>query len=124
MPSIKEKPEKSKGWALYLQNVWLFAGLGLLLAVAVTIGSFRLAALFNAQKVIGMRVVEASSDPILSVSGVKSGAYVAAKTGKSYYFPWCGAVNRIKKENLVWFPDRAAAEAFGYQPAGNCHGLK
>jgi len=52
------------------------------------------------------------------------GSYVASKTGKAYYFPWCAVALRIKDANKVWFATKAAAEAAGYKPAANCHGLK
>ncbi len=49
--------------------------------------------------------------------------FVASRTGKSYYFPWCGIVKRIKKENLISFTSKTEAEKAGYSP-GNCAGLK
>lgn len=51
------------------------------------------------------------------------GEVVASKSGTKYYFPWCGTVKRIKEENKVWFPNREAAEAAGYEPAANCKGM-
>lgn len=121
MPSIKEKPEKSKGLVQYLQNEWLFAGVCLVLVVVVIFGSFKLAAILKTQKAFAVQVAESSFPTNLSG---KEGSYVASKAGKSYYFPWCGMVNRIKDANLVWFPNRTSAEAFGYKPASNCNGLK
>jgi Metal binding domain of Ada len=121
MPSIKEKLEKSKHLVQCLQNTWLFVGVSLLLIVAVLFGSFKLYFLFEGRKAVGVRVAEASFPTNLSG---KEGAYVGSKTGKIYYFPWCGTVNRIKDANLVWFQNRAVAEAKGYKPSSNCHGLK
>ena len=117
MPSIKEKLEKSK----YLNNKWFFAGVCLILSIVLALGSFKLAILFKAQGLLGVRVVEAAFPTNLSG---KEGSFVGSKTGKSYYFPWCGMVGNIKDANLVWFPNRAVAEAKGYKPASNCHGLK
>ncbi len=51
------------------------------------------------------------------------GAYVASKTGKAYYAPWCGGVERIKEENKVWFASKEEAEARGYTPSKNCKGI-
>lgn len=51
------------------------------------------------------------------------GAYVAARGGTAYYFPWCATADRIKEENKVWFATKEAAEAAGYKPAKNCKGL-
>jgi hypothetical protein len=54
---------------------------------------------------------------------VQSGQYVAARTGKVYYLPWCGVAKRIKEANKVWFLTKADAERAGYTPATNCPGL-
>lgn len=51
------------------------------------------------------------------------GQYVASKSGKAYYLPWCGGVSRIKEENKVWFETKEEAEAKGYAPAKNCKGI-
>jgi hypothetical protein len=84
-------------------------------------GFLRLKSLFAEQDASGVTVVESAF--LTNISG-KEGNYVASKSGKTYYFPWCGMVNRIKDSNLVWFADRMSAEAKGYMPASNCHGLK
>lgn len=52
-----------------------------------------------------------------------SGMYVGAKSGRTYYLPWCSGVKRIKEENKTWFATRAEAEATGYKPAANCVGI-
>jgi hypothetical protein len=121
MPSIKEKLEKSKYLLPYLRNVWFFASVGLVLSTLLLLGSVRLSTLFKDQGMFSVRVAEASFSTNLSG---KMGAYVGSKTGKSYYFPWCGVANRIKDANLVWFTNRTEAEAKGYKLASNCHGLK
>lgn len=46
-----------------------------------------------------------------------------SKTGKKYYFPWCGGLSRIKPENRVEFENTALAIKAGYSPAKNCGGL-
>jgi len=53
----------------------------------------------------------------------EGGQYVASKSGKAYYLPWCGGVSRIKEENKVWFASKEEAEAKGYAPAKNCKGI-
>lgn len=120
MPSIKEKPEKSKYLARCLKNTRLFVAVCAFLAGVIIFGSIELLMAFDGQSA-GVRVAEDLFE--VNLSG-KMGAYVGSKTGKSYYFPWCGTVNRIKDANLVWFPNRAVAEAKGYNPASNCRGLK
>lgn len=52
------------------------------------------------------------------------GSFVAAKSGSTYYYPWCGGAQNIKPENQVWFPTEAAAQKAGYVPAKNCRGLQ
>lgn len=46
-----------------------------------------------------------------------------SKTGKKYYFPWCGGLSRIKPENRVEFASASLALSSGYTPAKNCGGL-
>ena len=54
----------------------------------------------------------------------QAGEVIGSKTGKKYYFPWCGTVNRIKPENQIHFASVEEARAAGYVPAANCKGLK
>lgn len=53
-----------------------------------------------------------------------SGVVVGSKSGKKYYFPWCGTVKRIKPENQVRFSSIEEARKAGFTPGGNCKGLK
>ena len=59
-----------------------------------------------------------------TVQNLSSKAFVAAKSGTRYYFPWCGGVSRIKEENKIWFASEAEARKAGFTPAANCAGLK
>lgn len=52
-----------------------------------------------------------------------SGEVVGSKTGKKYYFPWCGTVKRIKPENQVHFASIELAKQAGFTPGGNCKGI-
>ena len=52
------------------------------------------------------------------------GAVIGSKSGKKYYFPWCGTVKRIKPENQVHFSSIEEAKKAGFVPGGNCKGLK
>lgn len=56
--------------------------------------------------------------------GLEDGAVVGSKSGKKYYFPWCGTVKRIKPENQVHFSSIEEAKKAGFTPGGNCKGLK
>ena len=53
-----------------------------------------------------------------------NGQVIGSKSGKKYYYPWCGTVKRIKPENQVPFASIEVARSAGYTPAGNCKGLK
>ncbi len=54
---------------------------------------------------------------------LKSGEYVASKSGKVYHLPWCAGAQRISEKNKVWFKTKEEAEAAGYRPAQNCKGI-
>jgi hypothetical protein len=51
------------------------------------------------------------------------GAYLAAKNGRFYYFPWCTDALKIAPEQRRWFADEVAARKAGYEPATNCRGM-
>lgn len=51
------------------------------------------------------------------------GSVIGSKSGKKYYFPWCGTVKRIKPENQVKFASAEDARKAGFLPGGNCKGL-
>lgn len=55
--------------------------------------------------------------------GVESGEVIGSKSGKKYYFPWCGTVKRIKPENQVHFSSIEEAKKAGFTAGGNCKGL-
>jgi hypothetical protein len=42
--------------------------------------------------------------------------FIGSKNSDLYHTPGCGPANRIKEENIVCFPDVAAATARGYEP--------
>lgn len=58
------------------------------------------------------------------VSASSTGEVIGSKSGKKYYFPWCGTVKMIKPENQIKFASSEEARANGYLPASNCKGLK
>jgi hypothetical protein len=66
-----------------------------------------------------------SATNAVSTSNVSDGGQViGSKSGKKYYFPWCGTVKMIKPENQVKFASIAEAKKAGFVPGGNCKGLK
>ncbi|MES3004643.1 MAG: hypothetical protein V4690_00860 [Patescibacteria group bacterium] len=52
------------------------------------------------------------------------GEVIGSKSGKKYYFPWCGTVKRIKPENQVKFASIEEAKLAGFTAGGNCKGLE
>ncbi len=64
--------------------------------------------------------VMSSSTPVNTPA---DGPVVGSKSGKKYYFPWCGTVKRIKPENQVKFASISEAKKAGFTPGGNCKGL-
>ena len=63
------------------------------------------------------------NESITAATSTVKGKYVASRSGKYYYAPWCGGALRIKEENKVWFETKEDAEKRGYKPAANCQGL-
>ncbi len=53
----------------------------------------------------------------------KDGPVIGSRSGKKYYYPWCGTVKRIKPENQIHFASIIVAKAAGFVPGGNCKGL-
>lgn len=48
---------------------------------------------------------------------------VASKNGKRYYYPWCGAAERISAKNKIYFANAAEAMKAGLTKAANCKGM-
>lgn len=76
----------------------------------------------TAEAASALAAEEGTQEPV-GESLPAGGQYVASKSGKAYYLPWCGGVSRIKEENKVWFQSKEEAEAKGYSPAKNCKGI-
>jgi hypothetical protein len=49
--------------------------------------------------------------------------FVASKTGKSYYYPWCTQAEKILDKNKVWFETQDEAVKAGYSPSKSCKDL-
>lgn len=64
-----------------------------------------------------------TTETISTSTPPQDGPVIGSKSGKKYYFPWCGTVKRIKKENQVYFSGIASAKSAGFTPGGNCKGL-
>ena len=87
----------------------------------IAFGLGRLSALEEVRPPISIQNSPAMAAPIPVAPG---GLVVAAKTGNSYYFPWCGGADKIAAGNRVWFKSEAEAKAAGYVAAKNCKGLQ
>ena len=53
----------------------------------------------------------------------QQGMYVGAKSGKTYYLPWCSGAKRILEKNQIWFANKVEAEQRGYKPSSSCKGI-
>lgn len=57
---------------------------------------------------------------ILYHKEVEKGSIVASKNGKKYYFAWCSGINRIKKENRIYFDTEIDAQNKGLTLSISC----
>ncbi len=116
MPSIND----------FLEKIKPFYTLFLVLVIAsIFFAIGRLSSLEKNQTPIKIEYQNATSTST-AISAVQntSGAVIGSKSGKKYYFPWCGTIKRVKPENQVPFKSAEEARSAGYLPAGNCKGLK
>lgn len=52
------------------------------------------------------------------------GKVVGSKNSDKYHLPNCPGAKQISEQNKIWFNSIEEAKKAGYQPAGNCPGLK
>ncbi len=108
--------------ALFLErkaDIWVFLVIGLVAIIAFGLG--RLSVLYGEEGELKILYPE-GQESTATVFLAQGGGYVASRSGKAYYYPWCGTAQRIKPQNLVRFPTVEAAEKAGYVP-GNCSGM-
>jgi|AntAceMinimDraft_13_1070369.scaffolds.fasta_scaffold49115_1 hypothetical protein len=68
-----------------------------------------------------VEVVDKTLDrQIIYTKEKEKGSVVASKSGKKYYFPWCSGINRIKKENRVYFNTELEAQDNGLTLSKTC----
>lgn len=98
----------------------------LFVAVSFSVASFGIGYLAGsvAEMGEGSLIVESSSTIATAADFAVGGQVVASKNGTQYYFPWCGAVHRIKKVNQIWFSQASSARRAGYTPAIHCKGVR
>ncbi|MBI2582871.1 hypothetical protein HYV98_01275 [Candidatus Azambacteria bacterium] len=118
---IKKFFERVKGHqediSLAVAAVLISAGSFFLGRLSTTMGTEKQPILLSAPEAVFLPTVS-------STSSLKTqGPYVASRNGKAYHLLTCPGAKQIKEENKLFFETREAAEAAGYQPAGNCPGL-
>jgi hypothetical protein len=125
--------EKSNPGVSFLDKVKPFYPLLLILAIAsIFFALGRLSALEKAHTPIKIEYPSLATSTgqtatvfnSISPPHTESETVVGSKSGKKYYYPWCGTVKRIKPENQVHFASIDAAKTAGFTPGGNCKGLK
>lgn len=108
----------------------IFFGLGRLSAIKQGNSSIRILSPNTEQAGLVLSTISTSTDNIVQDKQVsvttlsQSGEVIGSKSGKKYYFPWCGTAKRIKPENQVHFATIEEAKNAGYTAGGNCKGLK
>lgn len=126
--SIDEKLEKIKpfyGILLLISTAMIFFALGRLSVENTAENKVKIGYTSSSQPATVLKSQNISSTTqTLSVPAPKEdGPVIGSKSGKKYYFPWCGTVKRIKPENQVPFNSIAEAKKAGFTPGGNCKGL-
>ncbi|MES2213251.1 MAG: hypothetical protein V4473_00245 [Patescibacteria group bacterium] len=126
-------PNSLYRWILLVVVASIFFGLGRLSVLEESQTPLRIQ--YANEKMSGMVAVSLKSeenatptviptpviDPTVQNQG---GGVIGSKSGKKYYFPWCGTIKRVKPENQVPFASIADARKAGYLPAKNCKGLE
>ncbi len=124
--SIKETLEKIKpfyGLLLLVTFSAIFFALGRLSAQKHDITGVNIA-YAGGQNTSQTATVISSVSTTTEVTKSSIEPVVGSKSGKKYYFPWCGTVKRIKPENQIKFNSIEEAKAAGFTAGGNCKGLK
>jgi hypothetical protein len=127
--SIKDLLEKGKPFynlLLLLVIASIFFALGRLSTLVGQKTPIKIEYPNTTQTAAVVQVVSASTAISVPKSDVsaQAGEVIGSKTGKKYFFPWCGTVKLIKPENQVKFTSSEEARKAGYTPAANCKGLK
>ncbi len=104
----------------------IFFGLGRLSSIEMAKTPIKIE--YSAPDQTGSVISTANADEAKEVVSTEEvipndGPVIGSKSGKKYYFPWCGTVKRILPQNQVHFASIAEAKAAGFTPGGNCKGL-
>ena len=57
---------------------------------------------------------------VIKPNNYRSQGYVASRNSKKFHYETCGAVAKIKANNLIYLNSRAEAVGRGYQPCARC----
>lgn len=126
--SIDEKLEKIKplyGILLLVSTAMIFFALGRLSVENTPKNEVKIGFVPSLQSatVINSQNTTTTTQNLRELTPTEDGPVIGSKSGKKYYFPWCGTVKRIKPENQVPFNSIAEAKKAGFTPGGNCKGL-
>jgi hypothetical protein len=91
-----------------------------MLVAVISFGLGRLSASESLRAPVSVSVAPADATAAPLALG---GEVEASETGTVYYFPWCGSVNNITPQKLLWFKSEGEAQKAGYRAAKNCKGL-
>ncbi len=113
-------------WRLKIKNLAedVFVEWGIaLIVLCVALVSFGLGRLSFTETVTSpVNIIDASIPA--HIPGIPMGGQlVAARSGSTYYYPWCAGAAKITPQNQRWFASEGAAQTAGYRPAKNCKGL-
>lgn len=100
-----------------------FVLLCLLIIILVALSSFGLGRLSIANESIGNKgvIITNKKSKQINERSNKIKEYVSSRNGKLYYTLNCSGVNRISKNNKIWFSSSKEAEEAGYSFSSSCN---
>jgi len=124
-PSFLDKIDPFYSILLILVIASIFFALGRLSALSEQKGSIKIIQPNgeNAVSIVSDDMAGQQANTLNAIVG-ESAEVIGSKSGKKYYFPWCGTVKRIKPENQVKFASIEEAKKAGFTAGGNCKGLE
>lgn len=126
--SIPKLPIKRKIEAFFLEKVFSWLCLGLLLTISAGAGGLK-AIWPEKVPILLYTIPDSLHGKVWSPIGPAVQAlpnqrmYVASRTGKTYGYPWCGSFSKLAENQKRYFESAASAERAGYRAAKNCADL-
>lgn len=131
--SIKDFIEKIKPFytiILFLVIASIFFALGRISAIEDKQTPLKIQNMSNnlKNKTLSATIIQSQDLGVLSTTSTankdrESGQVIGSKSGKKYYFPWCGTLKAVKEVNRVSFASIEEAKKAGYVASKNCKGL-